>query len=115
MTKISWNRDISVMMSSVMPSVKYSCSGSADMLVKGSTAIDGLSGNGGGAVRTAMEAPMGAALEAPVAIGVGFGAPEGIEGKARLPRRDQSAADQATRKARTGRSMFFSSRMPRSS
>ena len=32
------------MMSSVMPSEKYSCSGSPDMLLKGSTAIDGLSG-----------------------------------------------------------------------
>src|SRR4051812_6766296 len=38
------NRDNSVMMSSVMPSVKYSCSGSSLMLWKGSTAIDGLSG-----------------------------------------------------------------------
>ena len=35
-------RDSSVMMSSVMPSEKYSCSGSPLMLVKGSTAIDGL-------------------------------------------------------------------------
>jgi len=32
-----------VMMSSVSPSLKYSCSGSPDMLAKGSTAIDGLS------------------------------------------------------------------------
>ena len=37
-------RDSSVMMSSVMPSVKYSCSGSPLMLGNGSTAIDGLSG-----------------------------------------------------------------------
>ena len=35
--------DRSVMMSSVMPSAKYSCSGSPLMLLKGSTAIDGLS------------------------------------------------------------------------
>ena len=35
--------DRSVMMSSVMPSAKYSCSGSPLMLVNGSTAIDGFS------------------------------------------------------------------------
>ena len=33
------NRDSSVMMSSVMPSLKYCCSGSLPVLVKGSTAI----------------------------------------------------------------------------
>src|SRR5262245_1274291 len=38
--------DSSVMSSSVMPSAKYSCFGSSLMLVKGSTAIDGLSGSG---------------------------------------------------------------------
>src|SRR5262249_50557492 len=38
--------DKSVMMSSVIPSLKYSCSGSPDMLVKGSTAMEGLSGVG---------------------------------------------------------------------
>ena len=36
----------SVMMSSVMPSLKYSWSGSLLMLTNGSTAIDGLSGDG---------------------------------------------------------------------
>jgi len=36
--------DTSVMMSSVMPSAKYSCSGSPDMLVNGSTASEGFSG-----------------------------------------------------------------------
>src|SRR5262249_3703459 len=36
------NRDSSVMMSSVMPSLKYCCSGSPLKLVKGRTAIDGL-------------------------------------------------------------------------
>ena len=41
-TKQSRKRDSSVMMSSVMPSAKYSCSGSPLMLVNGSTAIDGL-------------------------------------------------------------------------
>ena len=35
--------DRSVMMSSVMPSEKYSCSGSPLMLLNGSTAIDGFS------------------------------------------------------------------------
>ena len=38
----------SVMMSSVMPSAKYPCSGSPDMLSKGSTAMEGLSGSGSG-------------------------------------------------------------------
>ena len=37
--------DRSVMMSSVMPSEKYSCSGSPLMLLNGRTAIDGLSGH----------------------------------------------------------------------
>ena len=38
--------DRSVMMSSVIPSLKYSCSGSLLILVKGKTAIEGLSGAG---------------------------------------------------------------------
>ena len=38
--------DRSVMMSSVMPSEKYCCSGSPLMFSKGSTAMDGLSGKG---------------------------------------------------------------------
>jgi len=42
MTKRFRKRDSSVMMSSVIPSEKYSCAGSSDMLVNGSTAIDGL-------------------------------------------------------------------------
>jgi hypothetical protein len=44
-TKNQWIRERAVMMSSAMPSAKYSCSGSPDMLVKGRTAIDGLSGS----------------------------------------------------------------------
>ena len=48
MTKRPETLERSVMMSSVMPSEKYSCSGSPDMLVKGSTAIEGLSGSGSG-------------------------------------------------------------------
>ena len=43
-TNSSENRDSSVMISSVMPSLKYSCSGSPLILVKARTAIEGLSG-----------------------------------------------------------------------
>ena len=47
-------RDSAVMMSSTMPSAKYSCSGSPLMFWNGRTAIDGLSGSGsGGAFRRA--------------------------------------------------------------
>ena len=42
MTNRPGSCDRSVMMSSVMPSAKYSCSGSPLMLVNGSTAIEGL-------------------------------------------------------------------------
>src|SRR5262245_2884861 len=100
MTKISWNRDISVMMSSVMPAVKYSCSGSADMLVKGSTAIEGLSGNDGGPASAGAETDGAGASEGD---GLGPASP------------DHSAADHSTRKACTGRPMFFSSKLPASS
>ena len=40
--------DRSVMMSSLMPSEKYSCSGSPDMLVNGKTAIDAVATLGNG-------------------------------------------------------------------
>src|SRR5262249_45205991 len=40
--------DKSVITSSLMPSEKYSCSASPDMLVKGKTAIDGVSALGVG-------------------------------------------------------------------
>src|ERR1700739_2637560 len=46
MTKSQGNREIAVMISSTTPSTKYSCSRSPLILAKGSTAIDGLSGNG---------------------------------------------------------------------
>ena len=46
MTNSERLRDSSVMMSSAMPSEKYSCSGSPLMLVNASTAIEGLSGSG---------------------------------------------------------------------
>jgi hypothetical protein len=39
------NRESAVMISSTIPSAKYSCSGSPDMFSNGSTAIDGLSGS----------------------------------------------------------------------
>jgi len=43
-TKNQRSFDSAVIRSSLMPSEKYSCSGSSLMLVKGSTAITGLSG-----------------------------------------------------------------------
>ena len=46
MTKNQRSLDSAVMMSSLMPSEKYSCSGSPLMLVKGSTAMAGRSGSG---------------------------------------------------------------------
>src|SRR6266852_1562197 len=42
-----------VMISSTMPSAKYSCSGSPLILANGSTAIDGLSGSGSGSAAPA--------------------------------------------------------------
>src|SRR5947208_94347 len=47
MTKSQRIRESAVMISSTMPSTKYSCSGSPLILAKGNTAIDGLSGSGG--------------------------------------------------------------------
>jgi hypothetical protein len=46
MTKGQRMRESAVMISSTMPSAKYSCSGSPLMFWNGSTAIDGLSGRG---------------------------------------------------------------------
>src|SRR5712692_9383664 len=46
MTNSDLNRDSAVMISSAMPSAKYSCSGSPLMFSNGSTAMDGLSGSG---------------------------------------------------------------------
>src|SRR5262249_44397084 len=46
-TKSQRMRDSAVMISSTMPSAKYSCSGSPLILANGNTAIDGLSGRGG--------------------------------------------------------------------
>src|SRR5437899_6218476 len=58
MTKSQRMRDSAVMISSTMPSAKYSCSGSPLILANGSTAIDGLSGSaraGGSAAPTRTE------------------------------------------------------------
>jgi hypothetical protein len=52
MTESHLIRESAVMISSTMPSTKYSCSGSPLMFVKGNTAIDGLSGSGGSAAPT---------------------------------------------------------------
>ena len=49
MTNSQRMRDSAVMISSTMPSTKYSCSGSPLMFWNGSTAIDGLSGSGSAA------------------------------------------------------------------
>src|SRR6266446_946777 len=46
MTNSQCSREIAVVISSTMPSAKYSCSGSPLILAKGNTAIDGLSGSG---------------------------------------------------------------------
>ena len=67
-TKSDWKRDSSVMMSSVMPSVKYSCSGSPLMFWNGSTAIDGLSGKRERYVAAAASAVVGAGAGAAVAF-----------------------------------------------
>ena len=48
MTNSPLMRDNAVMMSSTIPSAKYSCSGSPLMFWKGKTAIEGLSGRGNG-------------------------------------------------------------------
>ena len=65
------------------------------MLVKGRTAIDGLSGSGGGTASPA------ATIDG--------------EAGARSAFPDQSSAAHVTRQARTGLAMFLSSRLPRSS
>ena len=49
MTKNQRSLDSAVMMSSLIPSEKYSCSGSSLMLLNGSTAMAGRSGSGGAA------------------------------------------------------------------
>ena len=64
MTKNQRSFDSAVMMSSLMPSEKYSCSGSPLMLVNGSTAMAGRSGSGkcGGPRRSLASGPAEASL-----------------------------------------------------
>ena len=50
MTNSPESLESSVMRSSVIPSLKYSCSGSPLMLTNGSTAMEGLSGSASAAV-----------------------------------------------------------------
>ena len=57
MTNSQRMRDSAVMMSSTMPSAKYSCSGSPLMFWNGSTAIDGLSGSGSAGARARRAQP----------------------------------------------------------
>ena len=97
MTKKARMRDSAAVIDSTTPSAKCSCSGSADMLSNGRTAIEGLSGRSSGAAAVAAAAPAwrcGAA---------------GSSGSA------HAAGSQVTAKAWTGRSMFFRCRLPRSS
>src|SRR6187551_3466566 len=65
MTKSHFMRESEVVISSAMPSVKYSCSGSPLMFWNGSTAIDGLSGSVGPAGEAdAAGTPFGDQLQA---------------------------------------------------
>src|ERR1700746_1915821 len=57
MTKSQRMRESAVMISSTMPSTKYSCSGSPLILANGNTAIGGLSGNGNGGGPAAPPSP----------------------------------------------------------
>jgi len=82
-------------MSSVMPSAKYSCSGSPLMLANGKTAVEGLSGSEG--------IPLFADALEPV-VGAVVTSDEGF----------QSAVSHLTWNACTGRSIFLSARLPRS-
>ena len=56
MTNNHLNRESAVMISSTIPSAKYSCSGSPLMFSNGSTAMDGLSGSGGTALSLSLSA-----------------------------------------------------------
>ncbi len=101
-TNSSRNRDSSVMMSSVMPSAKNSCSGSPLMLLNGSTAIDGLS------ARSRAPADLAAA-----------GSFAAAGAMAALPAPDRSPGSRAgsgwKRKMRTGSAMFLTACSPKSS
>jgi len=64
-TKKARLRERLVMMSSVIPSEKYSCSESPLILAKGSTAIDGFCAAGRALAVIASAAPTGATASAP--------------------------------------------------
>ena len=63
MTNTDFERDSPVMMSSTMPSAKYSCSGPPLIVSNGSTAMEGLSGSG----RAGFGCSVGISLTAPPA------------------------------------------------
>src|SRR5712672_3445295 len=69
MTNSQRMRESAVMISSTIPSAKYSCSGSPLMFWKGSTAMEGLSGSGSGWL--GIEEAFAAGVEAPRAHGFG--------------------------------------------
>jgi hypothetical protein len=96
MTNNDLNRESAVMISSTMPSAKYSCSGSPLMFWNGSTAIEGFSGNCSG-------------------VGADCNATAGLTGTSGSAFARQSNASQCTLNAPIGRSMFFSERPPKSS
>ena len=86
-------RDSPVVMSSTMPSAKYSCSGSPLMFWNGSTAIDGLSGSASDGACAGRSAGRSTTVtSAGVALGAG-----------------------RARQARIGSVMFFSDWWPMSS
>src|SRR5215470_11842350 len=94
-TNSDLKRDSAVMMSSTMPSAKYSCSGSPLMFWKGRTAIEGLSG------RASCSTDDGCLCSYE-------------DSSDRDDGRRQSDGSHFTLKACTGRSMFFRARLPRS-
>src|SRR5215475_10501838 len=83
MTNNDLKRESAVMISSTMPSAKYSCSGSPLMFWNGSTAMEGLSGNGS-------------------SVGEDCNATAGATGTSGAACVRQSNASQCTLKARTG-------------
>ncbi len=128
MTKRPGSRDSVVMMFSVSPSLKYSCSGSPLMLSKGSTAMDGLSGSGkamrstdAGSSRVAHGSSHSTAAPAIIAATVATAATSRGRQDAERPRPLASGSGTAspgvrrTRYTRTGFSRPLSSCSPRPS
>src|SRR5438874_9127124 len=121
MTKSQRMRLNAVMISSTMPSAKYSCSGSPDMFWNGKTAMDGLSGSG-----SAASAPTRAADAAPPSPACGGGllpaaevtpspASGGGLGWGLCGRDARAPVPSPTRYTRSGRAMFLRLCSPRSS